>query len=245
MRIDLGDIEFNNGLDGDGIAWIVTNHSGWDDVPTYSPPILSNLVRHGGSTVPSFLGQRIVTLEGVVRAPSVALYEQAKGQLVDQALRFGDPVDLVFFETINKKCSVIAAAAPKIRILAPGTFEFQVSVVAEDPIKYDVTGDSTATSGSFNAVNDGNFPVWPTLTLGATGTVLITNTTVTGAPFVQFSSLPNGTVINFNDRTVLDGSINRYDTIQPNSEWWALLPGTNAITYSGASATLSWNNGYM
>ncbi len=116
--------------------------------------------------------------------------------------------------------------------------------VFPDPVIYSDDVDSTGPStGAFAVTNDGNFPVWPTITTAAGGDYVLSN--VTTGEAIVLEDLPSAAVIDFRDRTVTTvvGGDDEYGTIQPSPDWWQVQPGVNNLAFTG-TATIEFRHGW-
>jgi len=114
-------------------------------------------------------------------------------------------------------------------------------------------GFGASNPSTVTANNAGNFPVYPVLTVQAVGAALInqpitiTNNT-TGLSLTVYAQVTGGNYleIDINKRTILlngDPTQTRMSTYDfKNSDWWALEPGDNVISWvvgSGSNGTLT------
>lgn len=239
MRIDLGDLSFNTLVaDGNGTHWIITHPDGlegWDS-PSLRQSFQDPAIKHGTVLTESLLGSRSLILRGIVKAPSEAAYWVAYNDLLGQVNNLITDIDLVVHEPTPKQMGVLRGGQPRVRPIGVGAFDFEVPLLARDPLKYSTTEQQVAVgaSSTVTCTNAGNFTTGPRVTTTSSGTVVLQNNR-TGQR-ITTESLPSGTVLDFAARTVYTGSTNRYTSLTPDSVWWELQPGANNIQNTGSAS---------
>lgn len=246
MKIVLNGLVMNDGtLDANGCLWYVDAMDGWDS-PALRQSMLDPSLRDGQILTDSRFGSRTVTLTGVCKAPSEEAFWDAYN-LFPTLVGMTDAVDLVVSENVDKRLSVKRTGTTKIGFVGVGAFKWSLQLLAEDPRKYAVSPTSVtiASGGSQSVTNLGNAPSYPTLT--TSGTLTVTNTTAGQAIMTASGqSLPSGTVIDMNSRTVLQGTTSHYAKINPLASWWPILPGENTVSNTGsASVDLSFYDAWI
>jgi hypothetical protein len=106
---------------------------------------------------------------------------------------------------------------------------------------------NTATTGTSPSTNAGNVGAPPTFTFtpSGNGTVILTNTTISGSPAVTINVGATGVAtgsavtVDFGARTVTQGGTRKDNAVEfPSSTWWEVIPGSNTWTRTG-TATIS------
>ena len=238
-NISLGSIDFNNGVaDANGSLWYVTEWEGWDSAglrQSFEEPTS----RHGSVVTESMLGARYVSLTGVCKAPNSAAFWTSYNRLSGVTAVLRTPIDLTVTEDVAKTLYVIRSGNVRKRLIGNSAFGFDISLVAQDPLKYAAAGApvAIAAAGSQTLTNSGTFQSTRlVVTLTSGGTVALVNN-ATGQTFGTGDTVAaSGTVYDFHTRTALSGTVNRYHEIAPSSQWWALAPGTNIIDNDGTAA---------
>jgi hypothetical protein len=116
-------------------------------------------------------------------------------------------------------------------------------------------GFGSATPGTAQVTNDGNFPTYPvaTVTVGPGGINTFTLEKVsTGETMTMTLALSEGDVVelDFGERSaVLNGTASRSNFIdRPGSTWFGLDPGTTAINFTAdgdAELELAWRDAFV
>jgi hypothetical protein len=132
-----------------------------------------------------------------------------------------------------------------------------VNAVSAIPL---ILADGTASSSAPGSglTNGGKAATWPSFsfTSGASGNVVISRTspgatqtltlTIGGSSGLTAST---ATTVDFApwNRTVLQGGANKRGAVQyPSSVWWAMAPGANTISVTGASSiTVTWRSAWL
>jgi hypothetical protein len=244
IQIELADLIFNDptGPDGDGIYWYVTDMQGWE-APEQRLSALNLTGLDGVAIGESVYAARTVILEGVVKAPSEALFWQAYNDFNRKtSLLYALGTLKVHEQTTVKTLGVIRSAPPKVAFLGVGSFTFQLSLMAPQPIKLDDT-EQTAAYGTIT--NGGNYLSYPVITLTDGGNYTLTNTTQGAGATLTITAAPAGTVLDLRNRTALSGTTDVYSTVSATSIWWALLPGSNTLTKTGGAASIAWRNAWI
>lgn len=251
-QVTVGSITFNNNsADSNGTKWWLTDVEGWD-----APPVRQSVVdvstRHFGSMAESLLAPRPLVLKGVAMTSTTNGYFNSKDKLHSVFNLIEAGASLTYAESVyTKKVTVWLAGPIRLRDRV-AHFEFEVPLIAPDPLKY----NNTATTGtldmltpaSLNVTNNGNFNTYPTITLGAGSwagaTLTITNGTISGSPTITLTNMAAGDIIDFSARTITDsGGTDKYASLTLNATtWWYLAPGVNALTFTGAGGkTLAYS----
>lgn len=115
MRIDLHGRQFSTLVpDADGTEWMMTEWEGWDS-PSQRQSLISPTSQHGGVLTESLLGTRALTLTGVVKARTEALFWKAWNDMLALSSNLVTTRSLVVYEGLNpKKMGVIRAAEVRL-----------------------------------------------------------------------------------------------------------------------------------
>ena len=124
------------------------------------------------------------------------------------------------------------------RCIDTTVLQFEVTLRADDPLKYAAIQSSLNTSGV--AVNAGIFATFPVFTLSAGGSPTLTN----GAQSWSAGALPSGTVIDFKAMTILSGTTNYFSAWTPGGTWFGLDSGNNTLT-STVAGTWTWRSAWL
>jgi hypothetical protein len=245
LRVDLGSIQMNTDVaDANGTKWYVQDIEGWSS-PAIRQSIVAPTSRHGGVITEGMLDARAVILRGLFKAPSEATFWTAYNDINAAVVNlFTASTVMKVYETTTKRLSVVRGGEVRINFVGLGAGEFEVPLLAPDPLKYsDTLNGPTALAATIT--NAGNFFSLPIITLTGGGSYTITNTTQGASASLIVVGAPAGTIIDFNARTVLSGSTDYYSIVDPLTVWWELLPGANIITKSGGAATISWRDAWL
>jgi phage-related protein len=239
--IELDDIVFNsNTPDTDGTYWFITEWEGWDS-PAVRQNTLEPTSRHGAVIAQGLHGHRPISLSGVVKAPTESAFWSAYNRLLNRTN------DLLTTRILRvneggtiKEAGVVRSGEVRQRIKGVGAFEFEIPLIAPDPLKYglEVNPVTIAAGGSVNLNNVGTYST-PNIvvTLTNTGTVSLKNESTGQRLHTGKENLGDDAVINFKARTVYNSEgKNRYDRLAPTSQWWELGPGTTRIRNTGTAS---------
>lgn len=136
--VTLNSQTFNTGTaDGNGSLWFVTDLEGWD-----SPPLRQSFgnptSRHGSVILESMLDHRPLTMIGVCKATTEAFMWTAYNSLTGDINALVTPVDLIVYESVPKKVSVVRGGQIRLNTLSMMIFSFEIPLIAPDPLKYSV-----------------------------------------------------------------------------------------------------------
>jgi len=161
MAVSLGDVTFGL-VDAAGVAWRVSAEDGlqgWD-----SPEVRSQLAErqgdHGSWAGPVYLGERPITLAGLIEAPDKARLDEAMEQLRAAAALTDTP--LVVYESIPKRALVRRSGKVLTTYITDRQAKFSVLVTAADPRRYEVdeqSGDTRLPSTTGGLAFPVTFPV--------------------------------------------------------------------------------------
>lgn len=250
-------------VDGNGVAWILESVKGWDGPPAVGG-VIQRSADHGGWPSAQFYGPRLLTLKVMASAPTQALRDQAKEQLV-QAVPVSDLGTFVYGEPVPKQAYVRQTASANIGMTFPTLVdaEFTIPLTAPDPRKYSTVpllatstipapvinpltlpvtlpaifpGGTPAIDSAVTCTNSGTFETRPVIT--ASGPI--------GNP--QIVNAATGQVISFTGLTLAstDQLVLYTDARQAflngsflaadvNSAWFVLEPGVTQIYLTGSN----------
>ena len=245
LRVDIGNTITTNYevADANGALWYTTDLEGWDS-PTMRQSIANPTNRHGGIISESLFGVRSLVVKGICKAPSEAAFWISYNRLLSVLANVNVDISLIVYETTPKFVSVRRADNIRIRFIGVGSFEFEIPLVAVDPLKYSATLHSSAygavtNAGVFNSPH-------VVITTTSTGTPSFSNSSYGVSASLDFvSSIPSGTVIDMKNRTVQNGVTDHYGATATTSTWWHLVPGANSLGISGVSATIAYRDAWI
>lgn len=242
MRIDLYELVFNTLVpDANGVHWMVTEMEGWDS-PNFRYSAQGPSSRHGAVVLEHLMDQRVLLLRGVVKAPSEDQFWTAYNKMLGQINNLLEPRVLKVYESTPKEAYVIRGGPPRLAFNGVGSFAFEVGLTALDPLKYTSLAKTGTLTNNILLNNAGTFSTRPVITTTSVGTVILDNLADPDLDIFSTGSndLPSGTVIDFQKRTVTNGSSSYFQSLAPSSVFWALLPGNNQIRSTG-TAGLSYS----
>jgi hypothetical protein len=172
--IKLGTLQLN-AIDDNDVVWVCTDIKGWWNLPDTEVQDLDKGWGDGGYNSKGRYRSRILELEGVILPPDASKVQSARDTLVRALDLVRDTVWLVVNESdYTKAVKVRISGKPNIENTnARGRIQFNVGLVAVDPIKYQWFGDATTTDyaetppknstgtqdGYVTINNKGNYPV--------------------------------------------------------------------------------------
>lgn len=220
----------------------------------------ANPASHGETPYDSYYGGRTIVITGRVEA-----HELHKLRDMQQALRqiFGDLRDhpLYIHPAKGGRASFIVCRKNQPITMAeeqagPSFFrDFMVSLRASNPrfLSLDRPFVQGTIGPAVEAVNQGNFPAEPTITVNGDVTDFTLTNNTTGEALVLTGNIPLGQqrIIDVEAGTIKDqAGANRFDAISIESDWPELVHGANSLVAtasasSGASWTVAWRNTWM
>lgn len=257
-------IEFG-ATDSNGITWMLQKVTGWDSPPAAVGQVLQRSADHGGYPTAQFYGPRIITLEVMASAPTQALRDMARAQLQKTVpisdlgvFQYNEPQPLLAYVRRNASAQVAETYMTLCDV------EFSIPLVAPDPRKYDINGQSGSSTAppavtpltlpfaslpvtfpagvpagltGIVATNAGTFETRPAIQV--TGPVL-SPSVINGATgqAVTFTGLTLGA----SDVLVLDMDAKQafrngvFVPADASSSWWVLQPGQSLIYMTGTGA---------
>lgn len=270
-EVTLNGLVLNGPPDSNGVQITCASITGWGPAAT-TGGVQQRSGRHGGSNPRQYYAPLILTLAGMVRAPSRALRELAVDDLnnrLDLAL-----FDLVVTETIPK---LVRARVNREVTWDDDTdvlYRYQAEVICPDPFKYGTTLQSltlglpassgglrvpirapiqvtgTTVSGDGLASNAGNFAAVPLVRIdGPVTNPVITNLTL-GRSVSYLDTLAAGEYVLIdmgNWAALLNGTSSRSGRLSGTP--WAIQPGANTLSFrassgTGATALFQWRDCY-
>lgn len=237
MKVVVADIEMNTGVpDADGTLWYITEWDGWDS-PAVRQATLDPVNRHGTTITEGLFGARSLSLTGIAKATSEANFWKSYNRLLGTTARLkSNPFGVVVSEDVDKVLWCVRSSNVKNDLKGGSAFEFNIPLLAEDPLKYGtVLHEVTIAAGDNETiVNAGTGPSYPLVVAGADMEMDV-EAVATGLR-LRSGFVPSGTVFDMNRRTAYSGTTSVYGAIKPTSNWWALDPGSNEITNHGTES---------
>lgn len=265
IQVDLGDVTFG-GVDDTGVSWHIANIEGW-----YGPSTRTQLTPreadHGAWMGPVYLGERPLTLTGVIHAPSSAGLEAALERLL-AACSLTDTT-LTVWESVPKQCTVRRSGDPIITRIGAVAASYSLLVTAPDPRRYalveqspstglpftsgglqppftvPVTIDATTVLGQISATNAGTIATRPVFTIvGPVSQPRITvlypgdGSTIRSLAYSQDLAAGDVLVIDTDTHTAMLGGASRRRWL--SGSWPDIPPGkTVSIQYRAAGYNAS------
>lgn len=131
----LEDIVFNT-VEDDGTEWIVHEDEGWDNASGPRLAMVEKTVGHGAYDSRSYMEPRTIVLTGCINAPDRAASDRALRRLAALGSK-GDKTTLTVTEPDGVlTSSVRLAKRTETRRLSTTAVEFQLSLIAPDPVKH-------------------------------------------------------------------------------------------------------------
>jgi len=248
-------------VDGNGVAWILQGLDGWDGPPAVGQ-VIQRSADHGGWPSAQYYGPRLLTLTVMASAPTQALRDQAKVQLV-QAVPVSDLATFTYNEPVPKQVSVRQNGSAKIGMKFPTLCDavFTIPLVAPDPRKYSTVPLLATATLPAPVINPLTLPV--TLPIGFPGSVPPIDSAVTCVNSGTFETRPvitvsgpitspsivnavTGQAITFTglamaatDQLVISTDARQsylngtFYAADVGSGWWTLTPGTTQVYLTG------------
>lgn len=242
--ITLGNIDFNTEIaDADGVIWYARLDDGWDGI-SHRTDVIERQTAHGGLVLDNRYAARQLGLIGTAVAEDSAGYWAAYHGIATETNflnRFTTgQMLLTQDEDITRRLTVVRTGLLRRCVDSERVLAFEISLRADDPLKYSDDDTTLTTSGS--ALNGGNAPTHPTFTLTSSGAPVLSDGDLT---WTATASLPSGTVIDMGAKTVIDGSGNDLiASVDVASQWFALEPGTTAVS-STVAGTWTWRDAWL
>jgi Phage tail protein len=248
-------------VDDNGVAWILKGLKGWDGPPAVAQ-VIQRSADHGGWPSAGYYGPRLLTMSVTARAPSQALRDQAKEQLI-QAVPVSDLATFVYNEPVPKQAYVRQNGSANITFTLPTLVDadFSIPLVCPDPRKYATVpfsgtatlpapvinpltlpvtlpagfpGSVPAINSAVTCVNAGTFETRPVITISGP----ITSPQVVNASTAQVVSF-TGLNLAATDQLVLytdnrQSFLNgSFSPADTGSAWWVLEPGETQVYLTG------------
>ena len=258
VQVDLGGVTLG-GVDDNGVGWHIAKLDGWY-APATRTQISQREADHGAWMGPVYLGERPITLTGVIDAPNSATLEDAVEQLL-AACALTDTT-LTVWETIPKQVTVRRSGDPVIDRLGAAAASYSLLVTAEDPRRYEMTWQSrttalpstsgglvlpatvpltisaTTVSGQINATNAGTIATRPIFTIAGPVqqpqvSVLTEDGTVRTLIYADTLNTGDVLTINTDAHTVLLGTASRRRYL---SGQWPEIPAGQSVTIAFTAA---------
>ncbi|MFB6977682.1 phage distal tail protein [Streptomyces scopuliridis] len=168
--MDLGGLQANLGglplgsVDSSGVAWVLQDMQGWDSSEIRAE-VQQREADHGAWFTPGYLGERPITLAGVIVAPDRTALDDA----MDRARIAAGLGDTLLFvqESVPKQAIVRRSGRPVLQYVTDTKASYSLLMTAADPRRYETTQQSGSTG--LPIVTGGLAPpVAPPATIAAT-----------------------------------------------------------------------------
>lgn len=241
MKIVLGDIEMStNVADIDGSVWLATGLEGWDS-PDVRGGANDYAGKDGAALTRSTHAPRALVLQGICKTVGgEAGFWKAYNRLTGVTGILSGMIDLQVTEDVDKTMRVRKNGKIRKQI-KPAHFVFEVPLTAPNPAKYGAEVSVNIAPGGTVVVNNGSVG-YNYLSEGVrvvattTGTLKVTNSTQGKTVSSGTKSVVATTEVDFRERTIMLGDLNRYFQLATTSNWWSLNPGANTIKNEGTAA---------
>jgi hypothetical protein len=233
----LGGITINGSTDINGCDWILTKESGWFGSPAIKIARVDKPAARGVFRGNEFRGGRVMTLEGVLAAPTVPALRTASralfGLFPDPHVQY--PLTVIEETGLGLSTNVVLDGEILTTPLAATSVTFSIQLVAPDPRKVATVSTTVsvllAAGGSGGVAYPVTYPV-PYGMPGTSGAVTLTNAgTADADPYFVFTgplTNPSVTRADTGDTVTYNGTLLATDTLTVDSGSGAvLLDGVN------------------
>lgn len=124
-----------NYIDDNGVDWFVHSDTGWFDGAEVRLFDSDKVAADGTWSFPSLGASRVITLTGYAQAPTPEAADVARNQ-INALCRRGHLHQLVVEEPVTSKTAMVKRAGGRATPHTPTKFDFQLVLVAPDPLKY-------------------------------------------------------------------------------------------------------------
>ncbi|MFJ2676404.1 hypothetical protein [Streptomyces sp. NPDC087525] len=203
LQATLGDLPLGS-VDESGVAWVLQDIQGWDSSEIRAE-FQQREADHGAWATPGYLGERPVTLAGVIVAPDRTALDDAM-ERAREAASLEDTL-LVVRESVPKQALVRRSGRPIIQYLTDTNASYSLLMTAGDPRRYE-TGQQSGSTGLPDVTGGLTSPITPPVTITATtvaGQIVATNLgTIATRPVLRIDGpVTNPTVFaQYSDGTV-------------------------------------------
>lgn len=157
--VSIGDLVLG-AMDGYGVEWTIGKLDGWPGSPSSTLRLTQRARGHGATGSESFLTPRVMTIEGMIKAPSLAALDDAFDRL-NAAITL-DPTLMLVAEAAKVRNAMIQRQGDVIpEYLTDVLGKYSALVVAKDPLKYGdlLTLSSALPSSTGGLVYPATYPV--------------------------------------------------------------------------------------
>ena len=231
---------------GPGTEYRINSIDGLRSMPELRTSDYARLKHHGAYSGVDVLEGRVVTIALTVIGTSQADLDASLTAIEGATVPLLTGASPLSFQLPGEVAKRLNARARKRAVSIVPTYnlnwaQMTLEFFCPDPRIY---SDALHT-GSGTVTNAGNFETRPVITV--TGATTLSNANDNGNSIVVAGStvggVPNPCIIDLENRTVVDGGgANRFDVIQPATTWFAMVPGSNAISGGG---TISWRDSWI
>ena len=172
--VSLGSLQLNT-IDNSGNVWVVTDITGWWNLPEPEMPDLPRGWGDGSYDAVGRYSARLITLNGTILTQDPNKVEAARQTLINAVSLVYEGAWLVVEETPAKAAFVRLSGQPQIRsVSARGRTDFSIGLKAANPIKYEwVDDDSDPTNNTTNAYNNSDISNGGTATITNNGNIKV------------------------------------------------------------------------
>ncbi|MEV8395607.1 MULTISPECIES: hypothetical protein [unclassified Streptomyces] len=203
LQATLGSLPLGS-VDEAGVAWVLQDVQGWDSSESRGE-FQQREADHGAWATPGYLGERPITLAGVIVAPDRTALDDAM-ERAREAASLSDTL-LVVRESVPKQALVRRSGRPIIQYLTDTKASYSLLMTAGDPRRYE-TGQQSGSTGLPDVSGGLTPPITPPVTITATtvaGQIVATNLgSISTRPVLRidgpvtnptvFAQYPDGTV---------------------------------------------------
>jgi hypothetical protein len=267
--VSLGNL-FLNRMDVHGVRWLLTDIEGWWTLPENEVIDVARGWDDGSYDTGSRYLSRTFTVTGVILPQNSSQIPAARAELVAALDLCRKSAWFITRESYRTVGSIVRLSGqPLISTnVGSGKTDFSFGLRAPDPVKYSLNGGAPPGwwettipgNGTQNIDNEGNYQVFPRLTINGptTGPVEVENVTEATKLVVQ-SLVPSGSqlVIDVKNRSVsLNGVRNKRQHLRWDTDWPSLHPGSSTYKFGaydedvpnaavGATLDVQWRHGWI
>jgi len=181
LKLSIGDLVLGD-VDPFGVEWTVAKFDGWTGSPAPTLRLTQRARGHGATGSESYLQPRVMTVEGLIKAPSQDALEDAFDRL-DAAITL-DQTQMVVGQSSKVRNAMVQRQGEVIPEYLTDTLgRYSALIVAKDPLKYGdlVTASTLLPSSSGGLVYPVTYPITYTGVTNS-GVIRVNNLGNTQAP---------------------------------------------------------------
>jgi hypothetical protein len=253
---------WGNVRDTYGVEWVVESEAGWSGGAPPRNDLEDRAGEHGAHDAATLYGPRVIDLAGTALAPDRLTMLDAKDRLAAVLDPRVLGVLEVTEAHLVRHAHVRHASEPKAADVNSRSFRWSLQLVAPDPLRYARAGTTVATlepdlpgglippitppvmlaqvsaGGLASVTNAGNHDSLPLLTItGPVTDPTVENITTGERARLQLTVAAGDTLeLDSRNRSVLlNGTANRRGALLAGSAFPRIIPGVNAIRFSGSA----------